>query len=373
MNRSPSLFLRFKILDRYLFQEFVGPFILAIAGFVIIGIIDILFSLVDLFINSGVPFFVVMRLLLYKIPAIMVLFFPMAVLFSIMLLLVRMAKENELTVLRTSGVHLSRLLIPLVIIAILTSLLSYYINEKVVPWANHVSDRLIQIAIEKTPPPDVVENVFFKDTGERCFYIKKVDSKHSKMYSILIYELTNGFPRIISARAASWDKKTWALQDGYFQEFTQEGLIEYTSKFDTFKIHVDREVQSFYTMQKTTREMDSRELKDRIKTLKKGGVSTKDLQVEFFMKSSIPAACAVFALIGITFCLGFVRSGKDWWGVIIAVCVSVLSVGFYFFMVAVFRSLGRSGSLIPFSAAWMPNLIYGVLSFILISYFVYRR
>lgn len=361
------------ILDRYIYKDFSGPFLLAVGGFVIIGIIDILFTLVDLFVNSGVPFWVVTRLLLYKVPAIMVLFFPMAALFSIMLLLVRMAKENELTILRTSGVHMFRVLAPIFLLAILVSGLSFYINEKIVPWANHVSDNLIQKSIEKTPPPDVVENIFFRDTGDRYFYIKKVNAKQGIMNTIMIYELTSGFPRIISADSAKWDKKTWTLQNGYIQEFNEDGLANYTSKFDAFKIHVDREVQSFYTMQKTTREMDSRELKEQIKSLEKSGINTRNYKVEYYMKSSIPFACFIFMIIGIAFCLWFVHSGKDWWGVIFAVCISVLAVGFYFFLVAVFRSLGRSGLIIPFIGAWMPNILYGAIGLFLIGYQVIRR
>ncbi|NQY73397.1 MAG: LptF/LptG family permease, partial [Candidatus Margulisbacteria bacterium] len=88
------------ILDRYIISQFMGPFLLAVGAFVIIGIVDILFVLVDSFINSGVSLFIVIRLLIYKIPAIMVLFFPMAVLFSVMLLLIRMAKDNEITIIR---------------------------------------------------------------------------------------------------------------------------------------------------------------------------------------------------------------------------------------------------------------------------------
>lgn len=361
------------ILDRYLLKEFTGPFLLAVGGFVLIGIVDLVFTLVDLFINSGVPLLVVSRLLIYKIPAIMVLFFPMAVLFSIMLLLVRLAKDNEITVLRTSGINLGRLLIPLFILAILTSALSFLINEKVVPWANHVSDNLIQKAIEKIPPPDIVENTFFRDFGDRFFYIKNVDAKKSTMKTIMIYELTNGFPRVIVAEAATWNNKTWELINGYIQEFNTEGIVSYTSKFATMKIHVDREVQSFYTMQKTPREMDSAELKKQIKSYEKGGIDSRNLKVEYYMKSSVPFACAVFAIVGISFCLLFVKSGKDWWGVIFAVCISVLAVGFYFFMVAVFRSLGRSGFFWPFIAAWMPNIIYTIIGGYLILYQALKR
>ena len=93
------------ILDRYIAREITNPFFLAIGGFAIIGLVDILFYLVDIFVRSKISILVLIRLLAYKLPAVIVLFFPMAVIFAVMLLFVRMAKDNELSVLRTSGVN----------------------------------------------------------------------------------------------------------------------------------------------------------------------------------------------------------------------------------------------------------------------------
>ena len=58
----PSFFRdKATILDRHVVTQFMGPFLLAVGGFVIIGIVYILFTLVDLFVNSVVPLFVVAR------------------------------------------------------------------------------------------------------------------------------------------------------------------------------------------------------------------------------------------------------------------------------------------------------------------------
>lgn len=355
------------ILDRYLLKQFLGPFVLAVGGFVIIGIIDLLFLLVDLFVNSGVPLPVIFRLLVYKIPAIMVLFFPMATLFAVMLLLVRLAKDNEMTILRASGISLSRIVVPVMLLALITSLLSYWINEKMVPWTSHVSQNLIMREIQKKPPPTIAENVFFQDENDRYFYIKNIDSKAGIMSTVFLFELTDSFPRMITAKTARWNKNVWMLENGFVQEFDGDGKVQFSSHFDVMRIFVDREISSFYTDQKTPREMDTKELRNQIQTLDKGGISTRNLKVEYYMKSAEPGACVIFGLLGIGFCLTFVRSGKDWWGVIFAVCAAVLTVGFYFFLVAISRSLGNKGLLDPISAAWLPNAVYLVASSVFIT------
>ena len=92
----------------------------------------------------------------------MVMFLPMSAIFSTMLLLVRMAKDNELTIIRTSGIQIFRVIIPIACLGLSTTLFSWGVNEFVTPWANRVSDHLIRTTIKKKPPPKIIDNVFLK-------------------------------------------------------------------------------------------------------------------------------------------------------------------------------------------------------------------
>jgi lipopolysaccharide export system permease protein len=354
------------ILDRYIISDLIGPFLFGIVGIVIIGMVDILFTMIDLFINSGVPFAVVMKILVYKIPAIMVLFFPMAMLFSCMIVLIRMAKDSEITVLRAGGISLLRIVVPVVIMGLIVSLCAFLINEKVVPWANHVSDNIIRKVILKKPPPDIVKNTFFKAGGQRYFYIRKISAEKKLMEDIMVYELTTSFPRFITAKTATWSGKEWILLAGKIHKFNEDGFLNYDGQFKKMTIKVDRDVHSFFTNEKTPREMSSGELSEKIKGLQKGGVDTKNLVVDYHMKYSRPLANLSFALIGIALCITFVRSSKDWWGVIIGVLLALLTVGFYLFVMATFRSLGRGGMISPFLGAWSPNILFTILAGILL-------
>ena len=72
--------------------------------------------------------------------------------------------------------------------------------------------------------------------------------------------------------------------------------------------------------------------------------------------------------MGIASCLSFVRSGKDWWGVIIAIIIAILLTGLYFFGIALFRALAKEGSLPPLLGVWVPNLVYGLIASTTIFY-----
>lgn len=339
----------------------------------IIGIVDILFYLVDLVVVSGISFSAMVRLFLYRLPAVMVLFFPMAVLFSVMLMLVRMAKDNELTVLRSSGVHTLRILFPIILLTSVASGGSYVINEKVVPWTSALFENLIRKETQRKTPPEIMNNVIFKDFENRFFYIKNVNKSTSEMEDVLVMDPTATYPRIITAKQAFWDQFSWTMLNGVIQDINENGIVEFTSQFDEMIIHVEEDFISNFAKRKSAKEMDSNELKEKIHTLNKGGVSTRSLRVEYHLKQSVPIACLVFGLIGMAFCVNFVKSGKDWWGVIVAIIVAVLTVGFYFVMLAFSQALAKAGNITPILGAWLPNIIYGSIAVLAIAWHSLRR
>ncbi len=345
-----------KVLDRYISIEMLGPFLIGVVGFVMVLAVDLLFTMADLIINKGVPLWAVLKLLIYKLPSIMVLTFPVSTLFATAMAIGRLAKDNELIALRTSGVTLFRIAAPIIVLGILVSLSSYFTNEKIVPHANHVANNIIRQIIYKKPLPEVKENVFFKDAHNRHYYARRVDMKNKTMENIMVYEVTDErFPRVILAERASFYGRVWQLKDGIIHKYDGKGYLNYEASFADMKLNVSEDILSF-SGQKTPQEMSTRELQDKIAMLDKGGVRTSALRTELLMKYSIPATCFVFALIGIPFSLPSPRSGRTW-GMVLTI---VFMFTFYVFA-SVFRSLGKGGILPPAVAAFTPQVSFSII------------
>ena len=338
------------------------PFFLGIIGFILIMITDLLFTYTNLIINKGVPLLVILSLLILKLPAIMVLTFPVATVFAISMVFSRMSKENEMIALRTSGINLFRISAPVILISVVVSFMSYFTNEFFVPWSNHTSENIIRQMILRQPLPEIKENVFFRDSSNRYFYVRKVNQKTNSLEDLMIYEIGQGrFPRVILAKSAKYDGKNWTLSDGVIHRYEDAtGKLDYEANFSEMQILVNENITNF-TDQKTTYEMNSKELSNLVSMLKKGGVDAKVLLTDLYMKVSVPAACLVFALLGIPFSLPAMRSGRAF-GVVF--CVALIFT-FYVFA-SVFRAFGHGGLINPFVAAWLPNVIFGLLGAILI-------
>src|ERR1700731_4801216 len=105
-----------KLADRYILSELLGPMFLAAGGFVLFMVANMIFLLVDQIVNKQVPFLAVIEMLLLRIPAILVLTFPVAMLFATLLGLGRMAADHEIMAIRTSGVTFFRLVAPILVL-----------------------------------------------------------------------------------------------------------------------------------------------------------------------------------------------------------------------------------------------------------------
>jgi len=353
--------MKVKTLDRYLIGEMIVPFSIGVLGFILIMIADILFTMADLIINKGIPFIAVLKLLIFKLPAIMVLTFPVSTLFATAMVFGRLSKDSELIALRTSGITFLRIAIPIMFVSIFISSLSFVTNEKVVPWANRVSENIIRQIILKKPLPQIKENVFFKGTDNRYFYIKRMDPKRKTLEGVMIYEfLGETLPRVIVAKRAKFDGDLWQLEQGIVHNYDKEGRMTYEADFSKMSIFVEENIFRL-SGQKTSQEMNSGELKSMISMLGRGGVNTRALTVDLYMKYSIPLSCFVFALIGIPLSVPPVRSGRMY-----GIVLSIVIVFTFYVFASVFRSLGYGGKLSPFTAAWFPQISFAVLGLILI-------
>src|SRR6056297_4346244 len=219
-----------KILDKYIIKEIALPFLASVIIITIILLGNFLFQLTDLIIVKDVPIPLVLELLLYNLPDIIVRTFPIAVLFSTMTGIGRLNRENEITAFRMGGISLYRLIIPVLILGILISGLTFIFNEEVVPWSNHKAKNIIRNTILKESMPNTQEEVFFRGPKGRLFYVKEYNESEDKINNIIIYNIKENdqdetFPEVITANKRIIKENIWILENGIIHEYNDDGNI----------------------------------------------------------------------------------------------------------------------------------------------------
>jgi len=356
-NKEPLQLKWPKILDRYIIREVMNFVALTVAALTIMLIMETLFELMEMLINKKVAWPYVAKLLIYRLPAFLVMTFPMSLLGSSELAIARFSTDGEIIAMRAGGVSLRRIMVPFLAAALAVSVLAFVINDYVVPEANHISQNIIREIVLKKGPPNIKRNVFFRDAENRYFYINKLDEENMIMEDILVYEMTREkFPRTITAKRGKWVVDTWQLEKGTIYNYDENGKITYEMEFENLDIMVKEDLQKFFTNQRTPQEMSSKELRQQIDILQQAGADTKNFEVDLHMKYSIPLTGLIFVFLGVPLGLRVKRGSKA-----TGVVLSIILILFYYIFLSITRSLGRGDLLDPVLAAWLPNIVFGVL------------
>ncbi len=356
-NKEPLQLKWPKILDRYIIREVMNFVALTVAALTIMLIMETLFELMEMLINKKVAWPYVAKLLIYRLPAFLVMTFPMSLLGSSELAIARFSTDGEIIAMRAGGVSLRRIMVPFLAVALAVSVLAFVINDYVVPEANHISQNIIREIVLKKGPPNIKRNVFFRDAENRYFYINKLDEENMIMEDILVYEMTREkFPRTITAKRGKWVVDTWQLEKGTIYNYDENGKITYEMEFENLDIMVKEDLQKFFTNQRTPQEMSSKELRQQIDILQQAGADTKNFEVDLHMKYSIPLTGLIFVFLGVPLGLRVKRGSKA-----TGVVLSIILILFYYIFLSITRSLGRGDLLDPVLAAWLPNIVFGVL------------
>ena len=348
-----------KILDRYILKQVIEMFLMGVFVFTtIIFASDTFITLIKQIAKFGIPFKVAFIMILLNLPAVIVMTIPMGVLLATVMTLNRLSLSSEITVRRACGIGLNRIAKPIFIFAIVMALSSFYINEKIVPVMTQQSTKLALWALEQKHVPDGKENFVFKESGDngvlkRLFYVGL--SKKKTLYNVTVLDNSKeGTIQVLQAREGHTTPQGWEFEKGATYTVANDGQVLNTTLFDTSVVKFGLDLSKTEN-KNLAKEKNFAQL---LKYLSSSDISQADRQIytiELFDKIALPITTIVFVLLGVPLAITppRVRYNRGF-------LFSILIIFAYYVVRALSLSFGEAGSLTPFLAAWLPNLVLTV-------------
>lgn len=348
-----------RVIDRYIWRELASYFIPVILGFVVLMTGNTLYLLSEQIFNKHIPAIIVTQIILLRTPAMFVLGFPVATLLSVLLTLGRMGRDSEINAMRTGGIPMTRIVIPVLIFSIVVCILTFWLNEKVVPQANHISQNYLRQFWLADVMQAARANVFFHVSDEIVIYTEAYDKATKRMGRLVFFEIDPlGYPSVSIVKGGRFEGDLLFLEDGLMFKHNRQGEAEQSAKFRVVAKDISRQIQEIWGENRTPQEMTGSQLGDIIKDFKKNNVRPFALETDYYFKFSIPVANFVFAMIALVFSVVSPRKESES-GVIFA----ILCIAVYWILMTVMRSLGQKGIIEPMLAAWGQNLVFFILGF----------
>src|SRR5262249_9296955 len=190
-----------RVLDRYLIAELISPFCFGLALFTFSLIIDRIYHLTELVITKGVPFHLVLQLLVFMMPSFLAHPLPMALLVAVLLAGGRLAGDLEVIAFKAAGVSVLRLFRPVLFAAAGIALLTAWFTLAVNPRANdRFKDQLFRI-LQSHAMSGLQPRVFNDTFGDVIIYVEEVSPSQLALRGVLVSdERDPQLSRIITAR-----------------------------------------------------------------------------------------------------------------------------------------------------------------------------
>lgn len=144
---------------------------------------------------------IISQLIAYNMAWIVTLAVPMAVLVATLMAFGSLASNNELTIMKASGISLRRMMFPVILCSFGLFYLMLLFNNQVLPEANHQA-RVLLGDISRTKPTFILEpGRFSDDIGGAKILVRKTDPVTNKLEEIYIYDYSNPqFRNIFTAK-----------------------------------------------------------------------------------------------------------------------------------------------------------------------------
>jgi len=368
------------VLDRYIARELVSPFFFGGALFTFFLVIDRIYHLTDLVITKGVPFYLVLQLLVFMLPQFLAHTLPMALLVAVLLAGGRLAGDLEITACKAAGISPLRLFRPVfawaVVVAMATAALTLVIN----PLSNGVFQRQLFRILQARAVSGLSERVFNATFGDVIIYTEDVSASQVALRGLLVSdERDPKVSRIITARegrlltdeenrrvtlrlingavseadilpAVPAAARSGSLGSGGAASAARYRLTNF-SIYD-MSLSLDSPLKAAKS-DKPEKDLGLDELTTRIAELRNDPATRTPFLVEWHKRFAFPVAALVFALVGFPLAIRSHRGGRS-----IALVASLgILVSYYLVLTSLENSALRQ-RLPVWLAIWLPNLLF---------------
>ena len=360
LNRQVNLF------DRYLLGEWLKMLGLLIAATTGLLLMTALYDTLRDLIQIGVGFGDILRYYTALMPSYLSVVLPLSMLLSLLFVLSKLHRNNELTAVRSAGLNIFATTRSLWLAGVVLCGVSLLLNAKVVPWSVETSRSLLE-SFEFNAEArrsggaslGLVSGVAFDNQPQnRMWYINRYSRFAQKAYGVTVSELDRlrREKTRIMAREGVYDavRRSWSFRDGreiWFDpelgeimrtvSFTEKNVPHF-SEDPSLMLLIDRKPGdlSFYELQRITDYFTA-----------ENNPKLTRYEVRYYSLIANTLGPLIIIAIAIPFAVSGVRVSPA-----VGVSKSIGLFFTYYLLSTLATMLGGNGLIEPVWAAAMPNL-----------------
>lgn len=356
-----------RLLYTYLINQVLAPFYASLVILTSILFLGELIPILDVILDYNVALSDFIRLYAYFTPQLLLFALPMSSMMGVVLGITHINNENELMVLKASGISLYRMLPPVILVAICTALLTGVFSIYLIPSGNRATAELaFQLAREKVERA-MQEKRFSESLGDIVLYAENIDHETDTWNGVYISDMRDTLhPVTIIAETGVVSADS---NSGTLSVFLQNGILNRTTPaamqaidFEKYDMVLPLKPPGRNPLAKTGKAtMMQSELLAEADRLGRNTPAAAAYLNEFHKRLALPVSCFILTLLG--FPLGFLSGPRHKTiGIPLGLAVFIL----YYVLLTGAKTISESLFMPAAAAMWLPNFIFLVLTILFI-------
>lgn len=351
-----------RILDRYILKSVAKIFFSCILLFLFLYVVIDILSHLDDILKQKAHLTILIQYYLWYLPLMFVQISPFACLLSTIYTFSRLNHNNEIIAMRASGLSIFYVTRTVLVFGAVISLMSFWINDRIVPKATTITQRIKNQIEEGIPDKkdrrnEVITNLSMYGLKNRLFFVNKFYASTNTLEGITILEhdeKQNLTKKIVASKGV-YEERLWKFYNCITYNFDANGqIMDEPIFFEEEIMTIPEGPKDFLAQRRKPESMNISELDTYIWKLSRSGATNviRNLKIDLYQKFTAPFTSLIIIMLGIPFSLKMHRKATG----LSSIGISIMVAFLYYILDAVFIAIGRGGILPPFLAASLSHL-----------------
>lgn len=169
-------------------RSYLGPLIMTFFIALFILLMQFVWKYIDDLVGKGLEWYVIAQLLFYASSTFVPLALPLAILLSSLMTFGNLGEHYELVAIKAAGISLRKVMTPLVVVAVLISLIAFYFSNNILPIANLKFHSILYDVREQKLALNIKEGLFYDGLDGYVIRVGKKEKDGKTIRNIKIYD-----------------------------------------------------------------------------------------------------------------------------------------------------------------------------------------
>lgn len=359
-----------KIIDWYIIRKLFTTTIFIVIIFTVIAVVIDTSEKADDFVKSGqTTYYIITNYFAGFVPFIISMIFPLMLFISVILFTSQMAGRSEIVAILAGGVKFRRFLRPYLAGSIVMGAAFWFATQFLIPEANVLRGNFQATYIDSKSSYEIGQymsrgsNYYLRVDSNTYAGLRNYDTSSRTAYGGFFLEKLEGTDLVYNLRAdyLRWDTalKGWKLEKVVERKI--EGLHESVEFYEEMPVDLAIQPSQIRPDKYLKDKMTTPELKEFIQMEENRGTEgLNDYKVERYRRDATPFSVILLTIMG-----AIIASRKTRGGSGLHIALGFILAAIFVVMDKFSLTFATKGNFHPLLAAWMPNLIFAIVTVVL--------